>query len=127
MSTSLSSFTKVLSSFIEVPPLIQKASIPSALVYELWFKQILHELGSIMEIFSNPKVEERQMLVVINRMKRIVEIQKILIDQIKVLETMDALDFMDFRYCSSSSSSTTSSCQLGLTLFSFFLSFFWQR
>jgi len=80
-----------------------------------------------MEIFSNPKVEERQMLVVINRMKRIVEIQKILIDQIKVLETMDALDFMDFRYCSSSSSSTTSSCQLGLTLFSFFLSFFWQR
>lgn len=37
------------------------------------------------------------MLVVSNRLKRIVEIQKILIDQVKVLETMDPLDFMDFR------------------------------
>lgn len=72
--------------------------ISSLLVYELWFKQILHELGSILQIFVQEKVEERQMLVVISRMKRIVEIQKILIDQVKVLETMDALDFMDFRY-----------------------------
>lgn len=67
-------------------------------VYELWFKQILHEIDSIAEIFSHEVVEERKMLVVINRMKRIVEIQKILVDQIKILETMDALDFMDFRH-----------------------------
>jgi len=66
--------------------------------YELWFKQILHEMTSIMDIFSKGYVEERNMIIVINRMKRIVEIQKILVDQIKVLETMDALDFMDFRH-----------------------------
>ena len=72
-------------------------SFLNAIAYELWFKQILHELNSIIQIFMNDVIEERKMLVVIHRMKRIVEIQKVLVDQIKILETMDALEFMDFR------------------------------
>lgn len=66
-------------------------------VYELWFKQILHEVESIIEIFSKDYVDEHNMIVVINRCQRIVEIQKILVAQFRVLETMDPLDFMDFR------------------------------
>lgn len=66
-------------------------------VYELWFKQMLWEIESVTRIFSEPVVDERLMLVVINRLTRVLEIQKILVDQIRVLETMDPLDFMAFR------------------------------
>ena len=38
-------------------------------VYELWFKQILHELRSIADIFGQPVVPEDVMLVVINRLR----------------------------------------------------------
>ncbi len=54
-------------------------------------------MDSIVKIFSQDQVEESQMLIVINRMKRIVEIWKVLVDQVNILETMDSLDFMDFR------------------------------
>jgi tryptophan 2,3-dioxygenase len=66
-------------------------------VYELWFKEILHDLGSIMELFSEGKVEEAQIGVAISRLDRIVKIQKILVDQIDIIETMTPLDFLDFR------------------------------
>lgn len=67
--------------------------------YELWFKQILHELDSIREIFTLEKLgmDERQMLVLCSRLNRIVQILKLLRDQIMILETMTPLDFMDFR------------------------------
>ncbi|KJE97617.1 tryptophan oxygenase [Capsaspora owczarzaki ATCC 30864] len=66
-------------------------------VYELWFKQILHELESIREIFSTDHIKERDMLTIVNRLGRVVEIEKIMVDQINILETMTALDFMEFR------------------------------
>ena len=66
-------------------------------VYELWFKQILHELNSVLRLFQEDQVDERNMGKAIGRMERVVEIQKLLIQQIRVMETMTPLDFLDFR------------------------------
>ena len=57
-------------------------------VYELWFKQILHELDSVIGIFKQKSIIESDISFVVLRLNRIIEIQKILIDQIRVLETM---------------------------------------
>ncbi|MFQ5638631.1 MAG: tryptophan 2,3-dioxygenase family protein [bacterium] len=65
--------------------------------YELWFKQILHELDSVTEIFKKDYIDERHVGIAVLRLRRILEIQKILIEQIRVLETMTPLDFLDFR------------------------------
>ncbi len=66
-------------------------------VYELWFKQILFELDSAISSFTQPRVDERDMLKINNRLGRIIEIQKILIAQVDVLETMTPMDFLEFR------------------------------
>ncbi len=66
-------------------------------VYELWFKQILHELDSVITIFKQESIIESDVSFVVLRLQRIIEIQKILIDQIRVLETMTAMDFLEFR------------------------------
>lgn len=66
-------------------------------VYELWFKQILHEINSICELFSQPTLQERYMGVISNRLDRINSILKILVEQISVLETMSPVDFLEFR------------------------------
>ena len=66
-------------------------------VYELWFKEITHDLTSVMKMFDKESVEEADIGLAIARINRITEIQKILIDQIRVLETMTSLDFLDFR------------------------------
>ena len=65
--------------------------------YELWFKQILFELQSILDIFQKDSVHESHMGMAVARLERIVEIQKLLNSQIDVLETMTALDFLEFR------------------------------
>ncbi len=65
--------------------------------YELWFKQILHELDDVHEVFSRPFVPEREMGRVASRLERVVAIQRILIDHVDALETMTPLDFLDFR------------------------------
>lgn len=65
--------------------------------YELWFKQILHELRSIIQIFKEPTLNEKNYGKVIQRLDRIIKIQKVLNDQISILETMTPLDFLDFR------------------------------
>ena len=65
--------------------------------YELWFKQILHELDSVREILSQPFVPSTDLSVVNSRISRITTIQQILIDQINIMETMTSLDFMEFR------------------------------
>lgn len=65
--------------------------------YELWFKQILHELGSVMDLFRHDSVDERSVGVAVHRLERVVEIQKVLLDQLRVLETMTPLDFLEFR------------------------------
>ena len=66
-------------------------------VYELWFKQIIYELDSILKMFSLKNVDESNIGTSISRLNRIIEIQKILVDQIRVLETMTPMDFLDFR------------------------------
>lgn len=65
--------------------------------YELWFKQILTEIDSVLEIFGHAKIDESDMGTAVARLKRITEIQKLLIQQISVIETMTPLDFLDFR------------------------------
>ncbi len=65
--------------------------------YELWFKQMIHELDSVISVFSAERVDEKLMNLVISRMGRIVEILKLLNQQITVLETMTPLDFLEFR------------------------------
>ncbi len=65
--------------------------------YELWFKQILHEVGSVLPLFKKETLEEAQMGFIVARLERVVEIQRILVDQLTILETMTPLDFLDFR------------------------------
>lgn len=66
-------------------------------VYELWFKQIIHDLGLVSRILSQNPVPEYQLGEALAKLSRIYEIQKLLIDQIVVLETLKPLDFLDFR------------------------------
>ena len=65
--------------------------------YELWFKQIIREIDSVRGIFMQERVSEASMLTVNTRLGRIVKILMILVDQIKILETMTPMDFADFR------------------------------
>jgi len=65
--------------------------------YELWFKQILHEIDSINHMFTKDSVDERSIGIAAARLHRITEIQRLLIDQLRVLETMTPLDFLEFR------------------------------
>ena len=66
-------------------------------VYELWFKQILHEVGSVVEMFRRLRIDERNVGLAVARLKRVIEILQLLIEQIRVMETMTPLDFLDFR------------------------------
>lgn len=66
-------------------------------VYELWFKQIIHELDSVREMFSGNSVDEKNIGTAVLRLQRIVEIQKLLVQQIGIIETMTPLDFLEFR------------------------------
>ena len=66
-------------------------------VYELWFKLILHELDSVLELFHKDVINEQHMGAIVSRFQRIIEIQKILIEQVGVLETMSPADFLEFR------------------------------
>ncbi len=67
--------------------------------YELWFKQILHELNACCDVLQKPSADDDgpDMNVVVHRLKRVVEIWKLLNQQVDVLETMTPLDFLDFR------------------------------
>jgi tryptophan 2,3-dioxygenase len=65
--------------------------------YELWFKQIIHELESVHAIFKQDNVKEKDIGNATHRIQRVTEILKLLIQQIHVLETMTPLDFLDFR------------------------------
>ena len=67
--------------------------------YELWFKQILYEVGSVIDILSQPNIHDNSpdLFVVNHRLKRVITIIQVLIDKINILETMTPLDFLDFR------------------------------
>ena len=65
--------------------------------YELWFKLILHELDRIQEDFGREPVADDQLGRIAHGLERIHEVQKLLVHQLDVLETMTPLDFLDFR------------------------------
>jgi tryptophan 2,3-dioxygenase len=65
--------------------------------YELWFKQILWELDAVLAIFRKASVPEEGVGQAVSHCARIVEIQRVLLEQVDVLETMTPLDFLDFR------------------------------
>ncbi len=65
--------------------------------YELWFRQILFELGSVLDVFQQSTVDERQLGLVTSRLNRIITIQEVLVQQIAIIETMTPLDFLEFR------------------------------
>jgi tryptophan 2,3-dioxygenase len=60
--------------------------------YELWFKQILHELDAAIQM-----LEEDRVPVATRALKRIVDIEKLLVNQIHILETMTPISFLAFR------------------------------
>jgi tryptophan 2,3-dioxygenase len=60
--------------------------------YELWFKQILHEIDAAIELMGHDRAAEAAMA-----MRRVVEIEKLLIRQIHILETMAPIAFLGFR------------------------------
>lgn len=66
-------------------------------VFELWFKQILHELDSVLALFKGDYVDEKQISVVVSRLLRVSEIQKLINEQFRIIETMTPLDFLEFR------------------------------
>jgi tryptophan 2,3-dioxygenase len=61
-------------------------------VYELWFKMILRELENAMAYMG-----ERKLLRAHHFLRRVVEIQKLLVSQIHILETMTPIEFLGFR------------------------------
>jgi tryptophan 2,3-dioxygenase len=65
--------------------------------FELWFKQILFELDAVLEVMGRAVVAESAMGQVVSRLDRVRVVQRLLLDQIDVLETMTPLDFLDFR------------------------------
>jgi tryptophan 2,3-dioxygenase len=62
-------------------------------VYELWFKLLLHEIDSAIEHLGADRLGEATRL-----LRRVVEVQRVLVSQVKVLETMRPQDFLGFRY-----------------------------
>jgi tryptophan 2,3-dioxygenase len=65
--------------------------------YELWFRQILHELDRIQDDFERNPLADEHLGRIVHGLDRINEILKLLIQQLDVLETMTPLDFLDFR------------------------------
>jgi tryptophan 2,3-dioxygenase len=61
-------------------------------VYELWFKQLLHEVDTILA-----KIQQGDALGANRLLRRCIEIQRVLVSQIAVLETMTPTDFLAFR------------------------------
>lgn len=67
--------------------------------YELWFKQIIHELKSIHSIFKKNEINDNSpdLYQVVHRLKRIGTILDVAVHQLSIMETMTPLDFLDFR------------------------------
>ena len=61
-------------------------------VYELWFKEVLHELDHLMTLLVASDTPRA-----LHTLKRILTILKVLVAQIDILETMTPLGFLAFR------------------------------
>lgn len=65
--------------------------------YEIWFKQILHDLNSIVKIFNQPHVADQAFGQINTRLHRITKIQTMILSYLDILETMTPMDFLEFR------------------------------
>ena len=61
-------------------------------VYELWFKQILHEMDHVIGLLNAGKLNAAR-----HHLRRVLTILKTLVGQIDVLETMTPAEFASFR------------------------------
>src|ERR687888_1453962 len=61
-------------------------------VYELWFKELLHELDRVLALLTADDSARAQ-----HTLKRILTILKVLVAQLDILETMTPLEFLSFR------------------------------
>lgn len=61
-------------------------------VYELWFREVLHELDRVMDLLRQDMGDRAQ-----HTLKRILTILKVLVGQVDILETMTPLEFLTFR------------------------------
>ena len=60
--------------------------------YELWFKQILHELDAAINLMNQDRIAFAA-----RALRRIVDIEKLLVSQIHILESMTPISFLSFR------------------------------
>jgi len=60
--------------------------------YELWFKQILHELAYLERLLAKDDLTRAG-----HAIKRVLVILKVLVGQVDILETMTPLEFLSFR------------------------------
>jgi tryptophan 2,3-dioxygenase len=60
--------------------------------YELWFKQILHELDATLGW-----LKEDRMFRANHSLRAVIGIEKVLVSQIHLLETMAQIGFLEFR------------------------------
>jgi tryptophan 2,3-dioxygenase len=60
--------------------------------YELWFKEILHELDHLQVLLATDDLPHAG-----HAMKRVLTILKVLVAQVDILETMTPLEFLTFR------------------------------
>jgi tryptophan 2,3-dioxygenase len=60
--------------------------------YELWFKQVLHEIDAAIAL-----IEEDRLSSATRAISRIVDIEKLLVNQIHILESMTPISFLAFR------------------------------
>ena len=61
-------------------------------VYELWFKEVLHEIDRVMLLLRGDDAVRAQ-----HTLKRVLTILKVLVAQVDILETMTPLEFLTFR------------------------------
>jgi len=66
-------------------------------VYELWFKQVLHELDRVVRLFDVSRPGGDRTPDVLLAWRRILTILKTMVAQIDVLETMTPISFSSFR------------------------------
>jgi tryptophan 2,3-dioxygenase len=61
-------------------------------VYELWFKELLHEFDRVRHLLGEEELHRAQ-----HTLKRILTILKVMVAQLDILETMTPLEFLTFR------------------------------
>jgi tryptophan 2,3-dioxygenase len=67
--------------------------------YELWFKQLHHEVDSVAAILRQPALNDNspELQTIVHRLSRCVTILRVLVHQVDIMETMTPMDFLDFR------------------------------